>query len=152
MFSISSIFYILVLFLVANSAAPNRCNVYNLGMQGIYQCGLEWWQREDLGQVVPVKYKLSDYAKGAMFVLFDYSSVNSSLSGRIMANSSDPLAKIIESGLTVEPYLSFIIADILEGYDITKAELQTFGLPVDLATKSNLVQMFKEYFEFSCTR
>ena len=141
-----------MLFLVANSAAPNRCNVYNLSLQGIYQCGLEWWQREDLGQVVPVKYKLSDYVKSAMSNFFDYGYVNSSLSGRIMANSSDPLAKIIESGLTVEPYLSFIIADLLEGYDITEEELQKFGLPVDLATKSNLVQMFKEYFEFSCTR
>ena len=118
----------------------------------MYQCGLEWWQREDLGQVVPVKYKLSDYVKSAMSNFFDYGYVNSSLSGRIMANSSDPLAKIIESGLTVEPYLSFIIADLLEGYDITEEELQKFGLPAELATKSNLVKMFTDYFDFSCTR
>ena len=123
-----------------------------MAMQGAYQCGLQWWQGEDLGQSIDVQYKLSEVVKNAFSSIGDYDAVNAALAGNISANSTDPLAKIIESGLTVEPYLSFIIADLLEGYDITETELQKFNLPNYLANKGSLVNMFTDYFDFSCTR
>lgn len=139
---------------MATSAAFNPCNLYSIGLSAAYQCGINWWQAEDLGKVVSVKYKLSDIVKESLRAMLNettYASIDASLIGNIMADSTDPLAKIVESAVTVEPYLTFAIADMLEGYDITEAELQKFNLPADLATKSNLVKMFTDYFDFSCT-
>ena len=118
----------------------------------MYQCALDWWQREDLGQVVAVKYKLSVLVKNALSGKIDYDSMNAQLTGKIRADSGDPFAKIIESVLTVEPYLSFLIAEIIEGYDFTESELRRLNLPTDLAVKSNLIEMFTDYFDYSCTR
>ena len=146
-----SVILLVVLCLVASSATPNQCSVETVGA-AVYQCALDWWQREDLGQVVAVKYKLSVLVKNALSGKIDYDSMNAQLTGKIRADSGDPFAKIIESTLTVEPYLSFLIAEIIEGYDFTESELRRLNLPTDLAVKSNLIEMFTDYFDYSCTR
>ena len=145
-------FIFAVLAVVPLVVGTSRCNLQNFALAGGSQCGLQWWQSRDLGQIVDVTYKASEIVKDTLNQMGqNYSEINNSLKGVINATSVDPLAKIIESVLTVEPYTAFVIADLLVGFDITANELQQFGLPEDLASKDNLVKMFTEYFDVSCS-
>lgn len=142
-----------MLLLVAGSRASEKCNIYNFGVNGGYTCALQWWNREDLGQTVDVQFKVSDIVEEALTSFqIDYQNVSLSIMDGIGAESVDPIAKIIESALAVEPYITYAVADLLNGYGITAAELQRFSLPPALADRVNQVKMFTEYFDFSCTR
>ena len=129
-----------------------QCSLYNLAVEGAYPCALEWWQKEDLGKVITVRTKMSKVVEEALSFQNLFKDANSSLYGKIKAESDDPLAKIIESALTVEPYIVYIVADLMEGYDITAEDLQKFGLSADIASKSKHKEMITDYFNYSCSR
>jgi len=125
------------------AGASTRCNLYNFGVNAGLPCGLQWWQSNDLGQSITVSNKISDPPL--------YSSINSTLTGQIAAESDDPLAKIIESVLTVLPFYSNFLADFLYSLELTPDILYIFNLSQDFATKGFLQQLAKEYFDFSCS-
>jgi len=100
-----------------------------------------------------VTNKISDIARNVMNTINEslYHDLNLSLVGQIMAESNDPLAKVIESALAAFPsYVSFL-ADIMYSLELTPEMLQHFNLPQELATKEFLQLMTKEYFDFSCS-
>ena len=138
--------------LIASTQASLQCNLYNLGMNGAFPCALQWWNSNDLGQIIDFDLKVSDIVKAAL-TKFNVSltEINDTLHGNINASSPDPLSKIIESGVVVEPYPLFAVADLLLGEQITVAELEMFGLPAALADRTSLQTMYKKYFDASCT-
>ena len=78
--------------------------------------------------------------------------INDLLTGRINATSPDPFAKIVETVLVVEPYLAFAMSDLLESYDVTTDELATFELPAILASRSELIALYTNYFNYHCSQ
>lgn len=135
------------------AGASTRCNLYNFGVNAGLPCGLQWWQSNDLGQSITVSNKISDLARSVLDTIDPplYSSINSTLTGQIAAESDDPLAKIIESVLTVLPFYSNFLADFLYSLELTPDILYIFNLSQDFATKGFLQQLAKEYFDFSCS-
>lgn len=145
--------FVSVLYLATTTLGSQQCNLYRFGTKGAYQCALDWWQLQDLGVVVDTFYKPSLLVREMLKDMgIDYENATRSLIGQIMAESNDPIGKIIESGLTVEPHITFALADLLVAYGITAEELQRFSLPTELADRDNLIKMFTYYFNFSCDR
>jgi len=100
-----------------------------------------------------VTNKISNIARNVINTIDEslYRDLSLSLAGQIMAQSNDPLAKVIESALAAFPSSASLLADIMYSLELTPEMLQLFNLPQELATREFLQQMTKEYFDFSCS-
>jgi len=135
------------------SHGSSECNLYNFGLQTVFPCALEWWQEIDHGQAYTTPPKMSDIIADALILAsLNRTLINDLLTGRINATSPDPFAKIVETVLVVEPYLAFAMSDILESYDVTTDELATFELPAILASRSELIALYTNYFNYHCSQ
>lgn len=125
-----------------------------MGVKGAYECGLQWWTSRHIDEIVDYDPNLSGIVKDALTMFnISLSNINQTLYGQIGTNGSskDPFAKIIESGAVVEPFVLFAAADLVIGQEVTTEELERFGLPTSLANKETWMQMYKYYFDQSCS-
>lgn len=158
LFNLFDILILVVAFMSLTVNATQKCNIYEMGTKGVTQCAFTWWRNHDLGQTISVKYNMTNLVSTALkpFIqgginqlLTNYSMMAQQITGTTTPNF---FAKALETGLTMEPFYTYVLAEAISGLELTGADLQRFGLPAELAEKANLVTMFTEYFDFSCGR
>ena len=150
------------------------CSPNNLERNGISDCGDEWWTRDHSGWQTNFNINVTDMAIADMYQMVVNSKVyrmlNASTGLRVLKdfefnpafhilppsvlpyNTKTTLNETIEAAMLAEPFLLYTVADLLIGQKISVDELETFGLPTDLADRSSLQHMYERYFDASCTK
>lgn len=147
------IFLLLVLLAVySGSEATQQCNLYSFALGPAVQCGQQWWAESDFHtRTDDLDTQATDII---VMVLRNFNvsaeEANIGLNDAFGSSFQNPLQKLVESVMLVEPYLAYAVMDLVEGFDLTAVELGKLGLPADWTEKSKLMNFYESYFQLSC--
>lgn len=126
-----------------------QCNGHNFVMQGVYSCGLNWWQSKDLSQyTADSNMTATDIVEDVLqYFGMNLSDVNAALYNLPLTTSLD---KLVETVALVEPYTVYMAADVFQGFNLTAADLQKLGLPSSWTNRQKLIDLYQYYYSKNC--